>query len=101
MNAPSMTTCPVPPLGGSARRGAGDSTQPKLATADPLTVPPCAGVSMAPNGAIAVLFVHTIVLLPSVVECPSASSAIAYSLNVPLPRLGRKLVSIKIGRAHV
>src|SRR5450759_5960461 len=53
---PATTTRTVPPLGGSARRGLGDSTHPKFVTV-PLTVPPCTGVSRAPNGAVAVAFV--------------------------------------------
>ena len=40
-------------------------------------------------------FEQTIVLVPRSVLCPSASSAIACSVKVPLPRFGRKLVSIR------
>ncbi len=74
--APSTTTCAVPPAGGSARYGVRESTHPKLTTLA-LTVPPWMGVSIAPNGAVAVPLLQVIVLVPSVVECPSASSAIA------------------------
>jgi hypothetical protein len=42
---------------------------------------------------LGVLLVQVIVFVPSVVECPSASSAIAVSLNVPLPRLGKPTAS--------
>src|SRR5918993_5544261 len=61
MNAPSITTRTVPPPGGSARAGFLDSTHPKLSTLLPLTVPPCAGVSIAPKGAVAVALVHVMV----------------------------------------
>jgi hypothetical protein len=61
----------------------------------PLTVPPCVGVSIAPNGAVDVALATVIVFEPSTVECPWASSAIAVSLKTPLPRDGRKLVSIR------
>src|SRR5688500_7604315 len=89
---PSMKTLTMPPLVGSARRLPGDSTQPKLLT-DPLTVSPCPGVSIAPNGVVATLLVHVLVREPSRVECPSTSSAYALNVNVPLPWFGRKLVS--------
>src|SRR5258706_8985454 len=91
--APSITTLTVPPSGGSALRLPGASTQPKTLYDAAVIVSPCAGVSIAPKGVVAVLFVQVMVLDPSVNECPSASSAIAVSLNVPLPRVGRKLVS--------
>jgi len=61
----------------------------------PLTVPPWIGVSIAPKGAVAFALSQTIVFVPSDVEFPSASSAIAWSRNVPLPRFGRKFVSIR------
>src|SRR5258708_1820219 len=91
--APSMTTLTVPPPGTSAR-AVRDSTQPKLLIV-PLTVSPWSGVSIAPNGVVAALLAQVIVFVPSVVPCPSASYAIAFRLNVPLPPLGRKLVSSK------
>src|SRR5712671_1097140 len=76
LTAPSIRTCTVPPPGGSARRDPGARTQPKFVT-DPLTAPPCVGVSMAPNGVVDELFEQVIVFLPSVTEFPSRSSAIA------------------------
>ncbi len=90
---PSTNTFTTPPFGGSAWFGPVASTQPTLANADPLTVAPCAGRSIAPNGALDPALLHVIVLLPSAVEWPSASKAKVRRVNVPLPRPGRKLVS--------
>src|SRR6185436_6252 len=72
--------------------GGGVSTHPKFGET-PLTVPPCDGVSIAPNGCVAVAFVQVITFDPSSVERPSTSSAYAYNVNVTLPADGRKLVS--------
>jgi hypothetical protein len=56
---------------------------------------PGPSLSIAPNGFVAASFVHVIVFVPSVVVLPSTSVAIAVILNVPFPRFGRKLVSIR------
>src|SRR5688572_8134896 len=61
---PSIRTDTRPPPGTSARRLRA-STQPKLLYALPAIVSPGDGVSIAPNGCVAVLLVQVTVRVPS------------------------------------
>ena len=55
--------------------GGGVSAQPKLTKLEPATTPPCVGVSMVPNGFVALALAQVIVRVPSSVEWPSRSCA--------------------------
>ncbi len=74
--------------------GCGVNTQPQFMKFLPDAVPPCVGVSMAPKGFTALALSQVIVLTPNVTSFPSVSAAMAWILKVPLPPLGKKLVSI-------
>ena len=90
---PSISTVTLPPPGTSARRAPRASTQPKLVYELPATVSPGEGVSMVPNGCVALLFAQVTVRVPTRVERPSASSAYAWKRKLPLPSDGSMLVS--------
>ena len=97
---PSTMTCTVPPPGD--RRGGGPDQRPaEIACTVPLTVSPWPGVSMAPNGAVAERVVaHVIVFVPSSVECPSASSAIAWSRERAVALVGQEVRQHQVAPAR-
>src|SRR5215831_7508515 len=84
---PSMRTSMVDPSNGITA-GFGVSAQPKFTTV-PETVSPWPGVSIDPNGDVAVAFEQVIVR----VRWPSTSSAYTSRRYVPLPATGSMLVS--------
>src|SRR5262249_48822976 len=94
MLVPSTKTCTVPPSAASAFAVPGESTQPKLEYAPEITSP-CPGVSIEPKGFTDAALLHVTVLVPRLAAWPSASNAYAVNENVPFPRPGRKLVSIR------
>src|SRR5262249_1721070 len=94
MLVPSTKTCTVPPSAPSAFAAPGESTQPKLPN-EPEITSPWPGVSIAPNGFTDALLLHVIVFDPRLAAWPSRSNAYAVNVNVPFPRFGRKLVSIR------
>jgi hypothetical protein len=52
-------------------------------------------VSIEPNGLTEWALSHVTVLDPRAATWPSTSKAYAVNVNVPFPRFGRKLVSIR------
>ena len=65
--------------------GCGVSAHPKLTKPVPDATPPCDGVSIDPNGRVAVAFAQVIVRDPNHTVWPSRSVTQTWNTNVPFP----------------